>query len=140
MGPPLHTAHAYSMRGRMSAVYILFIASERMVPLRRRRIPIIRGQEEAPARLNLPAPTMRISAIRRRWQHMEEVPLTSVTQACKPRILFGQNNAHLTIAREVHEGPLNSPVATKTKLGWVIHDDNGAVQGRIDGDIVCFIQ
>ena len=44
MGPPLHSAHPYSMRGRMTAVYILFIAGEQMVPSRRRRIPIIRAQ------------------------------------------------------------------------------------------------
>ena len=92
------------------------------------------------ARLNLPVQTMNISAMKRRWQHLEGIPLTSATQACKPRILIGQDNAHLTIAREVHEGPPNSPVATKTKLGWVIHGNNGAVQGRVDGDIVCFSQ
>ena len=78
--------------------------------------------------------------MKRRWQHLEGIPLTSATQACKPRILIGQDNAHLTIAREVHEGPPNSPVATKTKLGWVIHGNNGAVQGRVDSDIVCFSQ
>ena len=92
------------------------------------------------ARLNLPVQTMNISAMKRRWQHLEGIPLTSATQACKPRILIGQDNAHLTIARVVHEGPPNSPVATKTKLGWVIHGNNGAVQGRVDGDIVCFSQ
>ena len=92
------------------------------------------------ARLNLPVQTMNISAMKRRWQHLEGIPLTSATQACKPRTLIGQDNAHLTIAREVHEGPSNSPVATKTKLGWVIHGNNGAVQGRVDGDIVCFSQ
>ena len=44
MGAPLHTAHAYSMQWRMTAVWILFIAGGRMVLSRRRRIPIIRAQ------------------------------------------------------------------------------------------------
>ena len=86
--------------------------------------------------LNLPVQTMNISAMKRRWQHQESILLTSATQACKPRISIGQDNAHLTIAPEVHEGPPNSPVATKTKLGWVIDGNNGAAQGRVDGDIV----
>ena len=69
------------------------------------------------ARLNLPIQTINISAMKRRWQHLEGISLTSATQACKPRILIDQDNAHLTIARQ---GSINLFCASRRNVSGAI--------------------
>ncbi|XP_063616322.1 uncharacterized protein LOC134789659 [Cydia splendana] len=38
-----------------------------------------------------------------------------------PTIVIGQDNWHLIISRQVIDGPPNLPVASLTRLGWVLH-------------------
>lgn len=66
--------------------------------------------------LTLPVQTVNLQKLKKSWTHLQSVPV-AVTSSCQPKILIGQDNIHLTVARQVIEGPVNSPVATKTKLG-----------------------
>ncbi|XP_063380310.1 uncharacterized protein LOC134666933 [Cydia fagiglandana] len=38
-----------------------------------------------------------------------------------PTIVIGQDNWHLIISRQIIDGPPNLPVASLTRLGWVLH-------------------
>ena len=60
-----------------------------------------------------------------RWPHLDDSRVASYP-AVQPRMLIGQDNGHLTVAREVVEGPPNAPMLTRTLLGWVVHGRIGA--------------
>ncbi|XP_065178343.1 uncharacterized protein LOC135808982 [Sycon ciliatum] len=60
-----------------------------------------------------------------RWPHLDDSRGASYP-AVQPRMLIGQDNGHLTVAREVVEGPPNAPMLTRTLLGWVVHGRIGA--------------
>ncbi|CAG7720616.1 unnamed protein product [Allacma fusca] len=46
------------------------------------------------------------------------------------------DNYDLIVPREVIEGPRNSPVLTKTELGWLVAGDIAIHKSRVDPDIV----
>jgi len=39
----------------------------------------------------------------------------------KPTILIGEDHAHLTLERESVESDNGGPIASRTKLGWMVH-------------------
>jgi len=53
-------------------------------------------------------------------------------------ILLGQDNCHLTIAREVVESGPNSPIVSNTKLGWVVHGNSQALK-KSGGRRICHV-
>ena len=83
---------------------------------------------------DLHLPPMRTPSVKVRatWPHLAHVPAVTTDQ--RPKLLFGQDNIGLTISREVIEGPLNTPVASRTLLGWVIHGHAGITRSRVDED------
>jgi hypothetical protein len=77
---------------------------------------------------NLSLPRQQIS--RSDWTrhpHLRDLPISEFDE--QPMILIGQDNIHLTVARKVHQGPQDAPIATKTHLGWILH---GPVQQKND--------
>ncbi|KAF6197699.1 hypothetical protein GE061_008665 [Apolygus lucorum] len=55
--------------------------------------------------------------------------------AAKPTILIGEDNWPLTVLLKVVHGPWDGPVATKTKLGWVVHGKMPIqLKGRVEDD------
>lgn len=48
----------------------------------------------------------------------------------KPKILIGQDNWNLLLAKEVRTGRRNQPVASLTPLGWVIHGSHTRTLGH----------
>ncbi|KAF6202325.1 hypothetical protein GE061_004723 [Apolygus lucorum] len=77
--------------------------------------------------LCLPVQTVDVEGLAERWAHLKDVEATSYHDA-KPRILIGEDNWPLTIPLKVVCGPWNGPVASKTRLGWVVH---GNPQGTV---------
>ncbi|CAG7717801.1 unnamed protein product [Allacma fusca] len=73
--------------------------------------------------LNLPIQTVNVSNLRSTWTYLSNVDVKPLVGA-KPHILIGQDNYHWIAPREIIESPPNAPVATKTKLGWLIHAVN----------------
>lgn len=51
--------------------------------------------------------------------HLRGLPIDEYTNAV-PRILIGGDHYSLTVPLEVREGELHDPVATRTRLGWVV--------------------
>ena len=73
-----------------------------------------------------------------RWPHLNSLPLEGMREAT-PRLLIGQDNYHLIVPRQIHEGPQNAPVATQTKLGWIVHGNRGQFRNRLEPQYTCAI-
>ena len=75
-----------------------------------------------------------------RWQHLDSLPLEGMREAM-PLLLIGQDNYHLIVprARQIHEGPANAPVATQTKVGWIVHGNTGQFRNRLEPQYTCAI-
>ncbi|XP_055539757.1 uncharacterized protein LOC129726738 [Wyeomyia smithii] len=54
------------------------------------------------------------------YKHLSGIPVESYCDI-QPKILIGIDNANLCYPLKGREGKLNEPIATKTRLGWVIH-------------------
>lgn len=70
-----------------------------------------------------PAHTIDWEAMRERWSHLTDLPLKS--SGGQVDILLGLDNAHLMIPREIRHGSHHQPIASRTRLGWM-------VRGKID--------
>lgn len=51
----------------------------------------------------------------------------------RPKILIGQDNIQLTVPRKVLEGGRDLPIATKTKLGWMLHGPTAGLMNENHG-------
>ena len=69
--------------------------------------------------LSLPAQTVDVRCVADAWPHLSDVQFPTHGEEA-PVLLIGQDQVDLTVAREVCEGPRNAPLATRTKLGWVL--------------------
>jgi len=69
-----------------------------------------------------------------KWDHLKKIQVESLREA-QPTILIGQDNIHLIVPREVIEKSKNSPMLTRTKLGWVVHGNLALVKGRVDSEV-----
>ena len=76
--------------------------------------------------LSLPTQSISAEHIAAEFKHLSNIPINSYTNAV-PKILIGINNWKLGIPTVVKEGKWQQPVATKTRLGWVIHGVKEAV-------------
>ena len=90
--------------------------------------------------LDLPVQSVSRERLAAQWTHLTDDRVPSLSTA-KPTILIGQDNCQLSVAREVVEGPANSPILTKTKPGWVVHGQLPYVdRNRADGHTVLHIR
>ena len=75
--------------------------------------------------LALPAQPAHSGRLSKKWSHLRDISFP-VSIGDSPRLLIGQDHGHLIVAREVIEGPPNAPMASRTKLGWVLHGNLSA--------------
>ncbi|XP_062538484.1 uncharacterized protein LOC134206775 [Armigeres subalbatus] len=73
--------------------------------------------------------TLHMNDLRLQYSHLKGVPAESYDDV-QPRLLIGVNNANLGFAQKGREGGMLEPVATKTRLGWIIH---GGSEGEFSG-------
>ncbi|XP_044751740.1 uncharacterized protein LOC123311734 [Coccinella septempunctata] len=89
--------------------------------------------------LCLPVQSVDMKSMSQKFRYLQNWKLSSLVNA-QPRILIGQDNIDLIIAREVHEGGKNDPVLSKSKLGWVLHGNIGKnYLGRVDEEFSFFV-
>lgn len=55
-----------------------------------------------------------------RYRHLRRLPLPNF-QNVKPGILIGLDHATLLSGKHIVEGKLNEPLASRTKLGWIVY-------------------
>ncbi|XP_075991225.1 uncharacterized protein LOC142986591 [Anticarsia gemmatalis] len=53
--------------------------------------------------------------------HLKGIEDQLIYQDARPKILIGQDNWELLVALDIRTGNRDQPVATNTKLGWVLH-------------------
>ncbi|XP_075990118.1 uncharacterized protein LOC142985756 [Anticarsia gemmatalis] len=53
--------------------------------------------------------------------HLKSIEDQLIYQDARPKILIGQDNWELLVALDIRTGNRDQPVATNTKLGWVLH-------------------
>uniref|UniRef100_A0A182NCC3 Peptidase aspartic putative domain-containing protein n=1 Tax=Anopheles dirus TaxID=7168 RepID=A0A182NCC3_9DIPT len=70
--------------------------------------------------LALPAQTVNVAQLAANYAHLRRLPLTTYNQAV-PRVLIGINNCNLTRPLKSKQGKCDEPIASKTRLGWVIY-------------------
>ncbi|XP_050091178.1 uncharacterized protein LOC126574831 [Anopheles aquasalis] len=70
-------------------------------------------------KLSLQEQTLEAAVLSNDYEHLSDVKAESYDNA-RPRILIGMDNYHLTYPLKVAEGRVGEPIATKTRLGWVI--------------------
>ena len=71
-------------------------------------------------KLSLPTQSVDSKELAEKYPHLKDVPFIHFQEAV-PTILIGLDNWKLRIPLFVREGRWQEPVATKTRLGWVIH-------------------
>uniref|UniRef100_A0A2H1VLZ4 SFRICE_038455 n=1 Tax=Spodoptera frugiperda TaxID=7108 RepID=A0A2H1VLZ4_SPOFR len=54
-------------------------------------------------------------------KHLDDIRNSLVYDRARPMILIGQDNWHLLVATKTRTGARDQPVASYTKLGWVLH-------------------
>ncbi|XP_055615129.1 uncharacterized protein LOC129761435 [Toxorhynchites rutilus septentrionalis] len=69
--------------------------------------------------LALPRQTLEVEELVLRYPHLKDLSSDSYNGA-QPRILIGMDNCRLGYALDSKEGMKNEPIATRTRLGWVI--------------------
>jgi hypothetical protein len=65
-----------------------------------------------------PAPTTDWSKEKMRWPHLLDLPVGEV--GGEVDVLIGTDHLHLLAARESREGEDYEPIASRTRLGWII--------------------
>jgi hypothetical protein len=60
------------------------------------------------------------SELNQRYRHLSRLPLPDFANV-KPGLLIGLEHATMLGGRHVIEGKMNEPLASKTKLGWVVY-------------------
>ncbi|XP_055584778.1 uncharacterized protein LOC129737643 [Uranotaenia lowii] len=71
-------------------------------------------------KLSLPVQSLEYRRLSSRFPHLAGLPICDYEDAV-PRILIGNDNAHLSVSLRKREGEPHSPIATKSRLGWSIH-------------------
>ncbi|XP_058447516.1 uncharacterized protein LOC131427935 [Malaya genurostris] len=69
--------------------------------------------------LALPRQSLALNDLTRRYKHLRSIPVDSYRDAT-PRILIGMDNCHLRYALDSKEGDKQEPIATRTRLGWIV--------------------
>ena len=79
--------------------------------------------------LGLPGQRVMMESLSSKYHHLRGLPLRSYSDTA-PRLLIGIDNYRLTRPLKAIEGESFEPVATKTRLGWVVSGHCAPVQGN----------
>lgn len=72
------------------------------------------------SKLCLPIPNTNPHQVQQGFKHLLNVNFPPFLPEA-PGILIGLNHAKLSVPKEVREGNTDQPIATRTRLGWVLH-------------------
>ena len=70
--------------------------------------------------LQLPHHSLNYEDLCAKHPHLRNLPIQSHERIC-PTIMIGLNNSHLLMGLESKSHKIDEPIATKTKLGWVLY-------------------
>ncbi|XP_055589595.1 uncharacterized protein LOC129741828 [Uranotaenia lowii] len=84
--------------------------------LKRYRLPEV----HTVANLGLFHQSLNLQDLSKQYSHLRGIPVESYHNV-QPRILIGSNNANLGYVLRGREGKMHEPVATRTRLGWIVY-------------------
>jgi hypothetical protein len=70
--------------------------------------------------MDLPVPSSKLLETKMKYKHLCDVPISAPLEV-KPGMLIGLQHVKLGVSFETREGRWNEPIATRTRLGWVIY-------------------
>lgn len=78
--------------------------------------------------LGLPEQTINFTEMEQRYDYLKGLPVRSFTTAV-PGVMIGLNNIHLLATLKLREGRIGEPIATKTRIGWIVY---GNLRGEVN--------
>jgi hypothetical protein len=97
---------------------------------------VVNGARTIP-KLNFLRQTIDVDFLMRKYPYLPRDVLEKIASV-KPRVLIGQDNETLMVAREVVGPHPLGLMITKTKLGWIMHGgDNGGSSQEAIVNICC---
>ncbi|XP_062698792.1 uncharacterized protein LOC134290273 [Aedes albopictus] len=74
-------------------------------------------------KLDLPRQTLRYAELVKTFPYLRGLPVGDYENA-QPRILIGNDNAHVTSTLKLRDGQPGEPIAAKSRLGWTVYGSN----------------
>ncbi|XP_053699346.1 uncharacterized protein LOC128746321 [Sabethes cyaneus] len=74
--------------------------------------------------------TVDVHQLAKRYRHLRGIPIESYNNV-QPRILIGIDNANITLPLKGREGNMFEPIATKTRLGWIVHGGSSTTDSLV---------
>ncbi|XP_055528011.1 uncharacterized protein LOC129720559 [Wyeomyia smithii] len=84
--------------------------------------------------LGLPRQSIKFEDFERVFPHLQGLPIKSYSEA-SPGIWIGLDNTRMKTTLELREGRKNEPVATKTRLGWVLFGNANKLDNPVPSHI-----
>ncbi|XP_058816370.1 uncharacterized protein LOC131679655 [Topomyia yanbarensis] len=82
------------------------------------------------SKLDLPRQSLRYAELAETFPYLKGLPIDDYDQAV-PRILIGNDNAHVTSTLKLRDGRPGEPIAAKSRLGWTVYGSNQDKSGDI---------
>ncbi|XP_055623761.1 uncharacterized protein LOC129767164 [Toxorhynchites rutilus septentrionalis] len=82
------------------------------------------------ASLDLFHQTVDMQKLSDQYPYLQGIPIESYKNV-QPRLLIGIDNANLTFPLKGREGKMHEPIATKTRLGWIIHGGSETIDALV---------
>lgn len=78
--------------------------------------------------LALPAQTVNIENLQTQYKHLKNIDVSNYENAV-PQLMIGNKDSKIGVPQDVRESDWDSPIAIKTRLGWVVY---GSTSDRCD--------
>ncbi|XP_058448630.1 uncharacterized protein LOC131428600 [Malaya genurostris] len=75
------------------------------------------------SKLDLPRQSLRYKDLAKTFPYLRGLPVNDYDEA-EPRILIGNDNAHVTSTLKLRDGQPGEPIAAKSRLGWTVYGSN----------------
>ncbi|XP_058817813.1 uncharacterized protein LOC131681120 [Topomyia yanbarensis] len=91
------------------------------------------------SKLDLPRQSLRYAELAESFPYLKGLPIKDYENAL-PRILIGNDNAHVTAMHKIRVGQPGEPIAAKSRLGWTVYGKQEKSVDRAHSFHICECQ